>query len=320
MAWQVNEKLAFRDSIILTDKLGSDTIPLKLSLMPEKIHTTKISFIPPGCFSVKASYDLDKVGILLNGQKVSADNIKHIDRDSLHLFAAVQTYSEVQFVLETETIKDTVTCKVSTKEKKTETQLIPAFKNGQIGPHEACSFQLNDIIQGIDTSKIRITDPLDSLNEIPVTVDYLLNELTLHFERKNYKDLIINLGQGAVTTSNNKTSSLLKQPISLKSAKNYGIIHANLESFKGKLIVELLQGSAVVKQIQVQQEKMIDFPNLLPGDYQFRIIQDENDNGIWDGGNIDLLIQPENVYLFSTPVTVRANWELNVNLSPTNSN
>jgi uncharacterized protein (DUF2141 family) len=260
------------------------------------------------------------VGILLNGQKLSADYIKHIDRDSLRLFAAVQTYSEVQFVFETETIKDTVTCKVSTQDKKTETQLIPAFKNGQIGPHEACSFQLNDIIQGIDTSKIRITDPLDSLNQIPVTVDYLLNELTLHFERKNYKDLIINLGQGAVITSNNKNSAPLKQTISLKSAKNYGIVHANLASFKGKLIVELLQGSTVVKQIQVQQEKMIDFPNLLPGDYQFRIIQDENDNGMWDGGNIDLLIQPENVYLFSTPVTVRANWELNVNLSPTNSN
>jgi len=320
LTWQANEKLGFQDSILLLDKLRSDTIPLKLSLMPEKKQPTKISFVPPGGFMIKTSYNVDSTAIVLNGNQLTTDQVKRIDVDSLQVFADVQAYTDAQFIFNSGTLKDTVICRVATKEKNSEIQLIPVFKNGQIGPHEPCSFKVYDKIQAMDFSKIRVIDPLDSLNQIPVTLDYLLNEFTLHFDRNNYKDLTIQMDQGAVTTINQKTTASFKQAISLKSAKNYGIIHVNLEAFQGNLIVDLMQSSVLVNQIRVQQVKTIDFLNVLPGEYHFRVIQDENSNGKWDSGNIDVFVQPENVYLFSTPLTVRANWELNVNLAPASTN
>jgi hypothetical protein len=46
-----------------------------------------------------------------------------------------------------------------------------------------------------------------------------------------------------------------------------------------------------------------------PGDYDLRILEDENKNGIWDPGNYELKIQPEKVYNIPQKINIRANWE-----------
>ena len=46
-----------------------------------------------------------------------------------------------------------------------------------------------------------------------------------------------------------------------------------------------------------------------PGEYQLRILSDDNLNGIWDPGNYDLKKQPEKVYSISQTLSIKANWE-----------
>jgi hypothetical protein len=46
------------------------------------------------------------------------------------------------------------------------------------------------------------------------------------------------------------------------------------------------------------------------------VILDQNKNGVWDTGNLTLGSQPENVLWFSSPTKVRANWEVDVSLTP----
>jgi hypothetical protein len=48
------------------------------------------------------------------------------------------------------------------------------------------------------------------------------------------------------------------------------------------------------------------------------VIDDKNNNGRWDTGDLKESIQPEQVYLFSTPSKVRANWEIEVELNANN--
>ena len=55
---------------------------------------------------------------------------------------------------------------------------------------------------------------------------------------------------------------------------------------------------------------------LEPGDYTFKIILDENQNGKWDTGNFETYLQAEKVDLYSTPIKVRANWEVEATLIP----
>jgi len=46
-----------------------------------------------------------------------------------------------------------------------------------------------------------------------------------------------------------------------------------------------------------------------PGEYEFRILYDANNNGIWDAGNYTLKKQPEVALYITRKLTVKANWD-----------
>ncbi len=46
-----------------------------------------------------------------------------------------------------------------------------------------------------------------------------------------------------------------------------------------------------------------------PGDYEIRILEDDNKNGVWDPGNYHLKLQPEKVFAIKQKINIRANWE-----------
>ena len=46
-----------------------------------------------------------------------------------------------------------------------------------------------------------------------------------------------------------------------------------------------------------------------PGDYQLRILNDENENGTWDPGNYHLKKQPEKVMDIPKKISIRADWD-----------
>ena len=52
-----------------------------------------------------------------------------------------------------------------------------------------------------------------------------------------------------------------------------------------------------------------------PGDYSVRIIFDENKNGIQDTGNYLENLQPEKVFYYPKPITVRSNWDVQQDIS-----
>jgi len=104
--------------------------------------------------------------------------------------------------------------------------------------------------------------------------------------------------------------------IQLKVEKDYGIVHVDAKTFKDQIIVELLQNNIVIDRVILKNKKEYDFSHLNPGDYQFRVIQDLNHNEEWDPANISSNTQAEPVFWFSTPTKVRANWEIDVILSP----
>ncbi|MCX7862680.1 MAG: Ig-like domain-containing protein [Bacteroidales bacterium] len=58
-------------------------------------------------------------------------------------------------------------------------------------------------------------------------------------------------------------------------------------------------------------QKNIDY--VLPGNYTLRCIADENKNGKWDTGFYFRNLQPEKVYTYPSTVTLRANWDLEIN-------
>ena len=65
-------------------------------------------------------------------------------------------------------------------------------------------------------------------------------------------------------------------------------------------------------------ESPLVLTELTPGEYSFRVIRDANGNGKWDVGEYSTLTQPEAVDTYSKKTKIRANWTIDVTLTPTN--
>ena len=48
---------------------------------------------------------------------------------------------------------------------------------------------------------------------------------------------------------------------------------------------------------------------LKPGEYQIKLIIDNNGNKKWDTGNYQLNLQPEKVIFYQDKITIRENWD-----------
>ncbi len=74
-------------------------------------------------------------------------------------------------------------------------------------------------------------------------------------------------------------------------------------------IGELLDTSdKVVRRVPLRKGYLL-FPNLKPGKYYLRYIDDANGNGEWDTGNYAEKSQPEKVYYFGTFFDITLNWQ-----------
>ena len=75
----------------------------------------------------------------------------------------------------------------------------------------------------------------------------------------------------------------------------------------------LVQNENIVKKVALNTtdwfQKLIE-----PGDYQIRILYDENKNLTWDPGNFDKKLQPEIVQRIPRKLTIKPNWDNEVEL------
>lgn len=315
MQIQASESVAFRSEPIELSSSQTDTIPLLLStpIGIQKIHG--FSYNTPGRFTVAGNFSLLEADFSLNNTKIEKENIHFFGEDSVALFYAPQAETKFELIVNTKAFSDTLNLRITEKEKANTLRLTPKFKNNQIGNHETLSFTVNDRIVNVNNSKIQLINLKDSL-VIPFETKVELNTLTLDFDRKNSSKVQVVFENGAVFGQQNTLSDSLALILTLKEEKDYGIIHVDVSQFKQNVIVELLQNNKVVQKVLNLDGSKVTFSNLEPGIYQFRVIEDLNANFKWDPGNRSLNFQPEKVYNFTKPTTVRSNWEMDVELTP----
>jgi hypothetical protein len=59
----------------------------------------------------------------------------------------------------------------------------------------------------------------------------------------------------------------------------------------------------------------LDIPQMLPGEYELRILFDRNGNGIWDTGNYGKRLQPEIIKTRKQKLNIRPNWDNEVDIN-----
>lgn len=314
---QPTEKIAFRSEPIVLDSSINDSVPLRLFTPLQKEKVTTFKFQAPGSFLVGTNYSLENARYFINGQEIGKDQLKRIDRDSVQLFTPVKDLSTVELIIQSGQKSDTSSLRLSEKDKLAPLKLVSTFDIQHIGPHEMLTFELNDLIKTIDPSKIRLIDPTDT-SRVSFAVNTALNRLTIETDYSTHKLLALTFNKGAIKSVQDFESDSISFKLNLKTEKDFGNIHLDASAFTDQIVVDLLQDGKIIRSIVLSDQKKTTFDHLLPGDYSFRIIRDQNKNGIWDTGNSLLNIQAEEVLWFSKPTKVRANWDIDVNLTPLN--
>jgi hypothetical protein len=89
-----------------------------------------------------------------------------------------------------------------------------------------------------------------------------------------------------------------------------GLIEGDVEDKETNKIAILKNSDSGIETDRVVFKDKFLFEKIIPGNYDVIIIFDENENGIWDPGNIEKLTLPEKTLITEYPMRVRANYEL----------
>jgi uncharacterized protein (DUF2141 family) len=104
--------------------------------------------------------------------------------------------------------------------------------------------------------------------------------------------------------------------ITTKDAEDYGQVRLrfnNIDMTKNP-VLQIVQNDVVIETVPLTGREWRK--NLFkPGEYELRILFDVNRNGIWDTGNFKLKRQPEIVQSLPRKLTIRANWENEVDIN-----
>ncbi|MDO6390739.1 Ig-like domain-containing protein [Pontibacter sp. BT731] len=102
--------------------------------------------------------------------------------------------------------------------------------------------------------------------------------------------------------------------VTVAEARGAGSLRGAVKTEQKYYIVQLVDNQYRVKN-QVRNAKTYNFRNIEPGTYFIRVILDANNNGKWDAGDPELVREPEQVYLHDKPLEIRANWDMEENVS-----
>jgi len=100
-----------------------------------------------------------------------------------------------------------------------------------------------------------------------------------------------------------------------KSEEAYGTVLirlTGLQHFTHPVL--LLTQDEKIKYSYPITQPILRIPAILPGDLTVKVLDDLNENGIWDSGNYNKRKQPEKVYLTGSTMTIKANWENEFNI------
>jgi len=135
------------------------------------------------------------------------------------------------------------------------------------------------------------------------------------FQLKENTNYHLFIPPGIFTDIFGLTNDTIKIDIKTREEKFYGTmkLKVNIPETKENYIVQLLdEKENVVRENSIKKTETINYEYLYPQKYKLKIIIDENNNGKWDTGNYLKNIQAEKVIYNSELITVRSNWDLDL--------
>jgi hypothetical protein len=320
-----NYKFNQSDEWIAFDKTpvsGGDSTPVNLRMFKEadkKVYVKESKTINAFAFSVLMNRP---VGVLNIKPLQTADNIKFINRSKTN---------DTLIVWLKDSISDTLSYKLSSENNWTDTLTISK-------PPKALRGHLKQTISLLSSTNIypgndvllKTTIPVASVNKEKVLLmrdsttaqpfeiafsDSASSNITIKagtIEKSNWN---LTLLPGAVTDIYGNKNDTTKLNFHTNAFTDYGSV---------KIKVDGLSGSNYILQVVDEKDMVISekyiggngsylFERMLPSKCKIRIINDADGNKTFTTGNYLLKQLPELVYYYKETLTLRANWDIEIN-------
>lgn len=125
----------------------------------------------------------------------------------------------------------------------------------------------------------------------------------------SWKDSVaIKLYPETFETISGNIRDTIKLNYTLKSVEKYGSIGGKVNCDAQKILIQLLgKDSKIIKQTE---HKDFLFEYLQEGEYNIRVVDDQNGNSLWDQGDYRTRKMPEIIYHYPDTLKLKANWEI----------
>ncbi len=236
---------------------------------------------------------------------------KSRETDSLNYWFKGAKLDSIKFEFE---IKDTLRTKTAYLRKSLEDSLV--IKSVITGPLKLKSkFEVssNLPIVSVDSTFVKVIN-VDSVN-VPVSLKVLENydRILIDFEVLPNDKYNITLLPNALEDFWGRTNDTLTFNTPTKKIEDYGNIYLRvIHNLPHPYIIELIQNKKVIRRYDSPLDGgLYSFELLDPGKYFVRLIEDSNNNRIWDTGSYLGKVQPEKVIYYWKEIDLRANWDMN---------
>ena len=191
---------------------------------------------------------------------------------------------------------------------------------GSIAPMQNILFTFDEPIASVDTAAFRFYKQKDTLW---VEEPYLflpqendMRSYMLYAEWHPGEKYRLEADSNAVVSILGKMSAPIKKEISATPEEEFSSLFVQLILPDTGAVVQLLNNTGKVIRSARAVDNRADFFYLNPGDYYLRLFLDRNGDGLWTTGCYEDGLQPEEVFYFPKPLTLRARWEVEQDWEP----
>lgn len=186
------------------------------------------------------------------------------------------------------------------------------------------SFELNVPIESnsVNANQIELKEKTDTtLKALSFTLlkdTGLIASFKIKADFKQESNYVLTIKKGALINNEGRTNDSTIYKFKTTIADDYASLKMKLmfpkkENYIVRLLNEkeqLIEERIVMFPLASTSEKIIEYNKLLPGNYLIRVIEDANKNGLFDEGNYFLNIQPEIIFINSSPIKLLPGWEI----------
>ena len=167
-------------------------------------------------------------------------------------------------------------------------------------------------------STIHSEDP----NNLGTMISAPLRATELYTPAKESTKYHLFIPPGTFTDFFGLTNDTIKIDFKTQEEKFYGTVKLKITipEAKGQYILQLMDDKEnLYRETIINAGQTINYEYLHPQQYKLKLIYDDNKNGKWDTGNYLQKIQPEKVIYYTGTITIRSNWDLDLEWKITDS-